>query len=175
MTDDMRILINREAISRMVQEMAARISADHAGQEVVLVCILKAALFFTADLMRELSIPASVEFIGAMSYGSSTTSSGAVVLSNTCDLDLAGKHVVLVDTIIDTGETLHALLDRFRELSPASLEVAVLLDKEPRRTKAVPVTYRGGFVPDEFVVGYGMDYDGRYRNLPDIAVVKTNG
>jgi hypoxanthine phosphoribosyltransferase len=172
MNGERKILFDKQAIAHRVRELAFQISADHAGKDLVLICILKAAIVFTADLMRELTIPAAVEFIEAMSYGGSTASSGTVLIRQGDDVNIAGKHVLLVDTIIDTGETMHTLLERFREHRPASIKVAALLDKESRRTAKVPVAYRGFLIPDLFVAGYGMDLGGKHRNLPDIIVIK---
>ena len=174
MTDELEILFDRQAIASRVAELAGRISADYKGKDLVLICILKAAVVFTADLLRELTVPACVEFIEAKSYGASTTSSGKVVIRQGLNVNVAGKHVLLVDTIIDTGETMRTLLERFQEQRPASIDIVALLDKESRRTAKVPVAYRGFTIPDLFVVGYGMDCGGKYRNLPDIVALHAS-
>ncbi len=173
MTEIKQILFDEETIAAKVEELAKRISEDYAGKDLVLICILKAAAMFTADLMRSITVPAVIEFIQAASYGKSTTSSGNVVIMQDLKKGIANRHILLVDTIIDTGETLHALLKLFSERKPASLNVAVLLDKKCRRIVEVPVAYKGFDIPDEFVVGYGMDRGEQFRSLPYIAALET--
>jgi hypoxanthine phosphoribosyltransferase len=172
--DDVReILFNDQAITEKVREIAARISADYAGRELVLICILKGAAVFTADLMRHLTVPVTVEFVQAASYGNSTVPSKKIAVEKYGEIDISGKHVLLVDTIIDTGQTMACLFNTFAEREPASLEAVAFLDKRSRRTANVPIGYRGFEIPDKFVAGYGMDYGEKYRNLPFIAVIKT--
>ncbi len=173
MIEIQEILFDEEAIRRKVAELAQTISRDYAGRELTLVSILKGAVVFTADLMRLISVPVAVDFICASSYGMSTESSKKIDIRKDLDTDIEGRHVLLVDTIIDTGETMDYLLRRFGERKPASLEVVVLLDKKSRRTVEVPLAYRGFEIPDKFVVGYGLDCAQQYRNLPYIAAVKT--
>ncbi len=168
------ILFDEQTIQCKVGELAERISADYADKELLLVCILKGAAIFVADLMRHITIPVTIEFIQASSYGAGTISSKEVTISNDRELDISGRHVLLVDTIIDTGETMACMLRMFAERGPASLKAVALLDKRSRRTKDVPLSYIGFEIPDQFVVGYGMDYAGRYRNLPSIAVLQAN-
>lgn len=165
------ILFDVDTIAAKVMELARIISKDYAGKELVLICVLKGAAIFTADLMRHLTIPVILEFVQAESYGNSETSSKNVRLTRDVTTDIKGKHVLLVDTVIDTGETMHALLGFFADRKPASVNIAVLLDKARRRLIDVPVAYAGFEVPDEFVVGYGMDKGELYRNLPYIAVL----
>jgi hypoxanthine phosphoribosyltransferase len=167
------ILFSEQTIANKVRELAGRISDDYAGKDVVLIGILKGAVVFMADLMRCISIPVGIEFVRAASYGVSTERSRNIVITKDIETDIKGKHVLLVDTIVDTGETLHCLLDRMKAKGPASLEVVVLLDKKPRRTADVHVAYKGFEIPDVFVVGYGVDCAELYRNLPYIAAVKT--
>jgi hypoxanthine phosphoribosyltransferase len=167
------ILFDDQAITEKVREIAARISADYAGKELVLICILKGAAVFTADLMRSLTLPVTLEFVQAASYGASTTASKKVTVENHSTIDISGKHVLLVDTIIDTGETMAHLFDAFAGRGPVSLGAVALLDKRSRRTAKVSVKYCGFEIPDRFVVGYGMDYEEKHRNLPYIAVIKT--
>lgn len=167
------ILFDEQAIAGKVRELAARISRDYAGKELVLIGILKGAVIFAADLMRSISLPVTVEFIQAASYGNGTISSRAVAVTREIHAGIKGKHVLLVDTIIDTGETMDCLMKKFLEKGPASLKAVALLDKKCRRTVEVPVAYRGFEVPNTFVVGYGMDHAEKYRNLPYIATVKT--
>jgi hypoxanthine phosphoribosyltransferase len=173
MTELREILFDEQAIAAKVRELAEQISRDYAGKELVLIGILKGAVLFAADLMRCISLPVAVEFIQAASYGSGTISSRTVAVKKDLNADLEGKHVLLVDTIVDTGETLACLMKKISGTGPASLKAVVLLDKKCRRTVEVPVAYRGFEVPDTFVVGYGMDHAENYRNLPYIATVKT--
>lgn len=166
-------MFDEQAIAGKVKELAERISHDYADKELVLIGILKGAIMFTADLMRCISLPVTVEFIQAASYGSGSISSRMVAVKKDLNADLKGKHVLLVDTIVDTGETLDCLMKKISGKGPASLKAVVLLDKKCRRTVEVPVAYRGFEVPDTFVVGYGLDHAEKYRNLPYIATVKT--
>jgi hypoxanthine phosphoribosyltransferase len=166
------ILFDEQTIARKVKELADRISKDYAGKDLVLVCILKGAVVFMADLMRCLSIPVVIDFVRAASYGVSTVPSRNIVITKDIETDIKGKHVLLVDTIIDTGETLDCLFKKLQEKEPASLEAVVLLDKKPRRTVEVLLKYRGFEIPDKFVVGYGVDCAEQYRNLPYVAAVK---
>jgi len=167
------ILFNEQTIAKKVRELAGRISGDYAGKDVVLIGILKGAVVFMADLMRCISIPVGIDFVRAASYGVSTEPSRNIVITKDIETDIKGRHVLLVDTIIDTGETLHCLLNRIKAKGPASLETVVLLDKKPRRTADVRLAYTGFEIPDVFVVGYGVDCAELYRNLPYIAAVKT--
>jgi len=168
------VLFDVNTITAKVMELARFISEDYAGKELLLVCVLKGAAIFTADLMRYLTIPVTIEFIQAESYGAFRTSSRNVRITKDLKTDIKGRHVLLVDTIIDTGETMHALLQLFADRNPASLNIAVLLDKTSKRTIDVPVAYKGFKVPDKFVVGYGLDSGEQYRNLPYIAVLETD-
>jgi len=167
------ILFNEQTIAKKVRELAGRISGDYAGKDVVLIGILKGAVVFMADLMRCISIPVGIDFVRAASYGVSTEPSRNIVITKDIETDIKGRHVLLVDTIIDTGETLHCLLDKMKAKGPASLEAVVLMDKKPRRTADVRLAYKGFEIPDVFVVGYGVDCAEQYRNLPYVAVIKT--
>ncbi|MBS1242688.1 MAG: hypoxanthine phosphoribosyltransferase [Nitrospirae bacterium] len=170
--DDLEILFDEQAIERTVLELAAQISRDYAGKDLLLVCILKGAAIFFTDLARRLTIPVMLEFAQVSSYGSGTVSSRVVTVTKDIGSDIRGKHVLLVDGIIDTGTTMDFLLKRYRARGLASLKVAVLLDKHAHRTVDVPIDYRGFEIPDRFVVGYGMDSREKYRNLPYIAAVR---
>ncbi len=167
------ILFDEQAIKTKVGELAAQISSDYAGKDLVLVCILKGAVIFTADLMRRITFPVAIDFICASSYGISTTAVRELRIKKDIEIDVRGRHVLLVDTIIDTGQTLDFLFKKIPEKGPASLEAVVLLDKKPRRTVEVPLKYRGFEIPDRFVVGYGVDCAEQYRNLPYVAAIKT--
>ena len=174
MDDQLNMLFDEQALENKIVELAAHISRDHAGKELVLVCILKGAALFAADLSRRLTVPVALDFVHVSSYGSATVSSKTITIKKDIDIDIRGRHVLLADGIIDSGDTIRHLVERYRERKPASIKVAVLLDKRSRRTVEVPLDYRGFEIPDVFVVGYGMDCGGKYRNLPYIAVLKTS-
>ncbi len=174
MDESHEILFDEQTIANKVEELASRISADYAGKEPVLVCILKGAMIFTADLMRGLTIPSVIDFVRAASYGGSTTSSKSITIEQDLQIDIRDRHVLLVDTIIDTGRTMDQLLRKFGARGPASIKAVALLDKKSRRVVDVAVAYRGFEIPDVFVVGYGMDCAEKFRNLPYIAALKTD-
>jgi len=174
MIEIQEILYDEPAIQAKVKELAAQIARDYAGKDLVLICILKGAVMFMADLMRRIPFPVTIDFIRVSSYGMSTTAAREIGVKKDIEIDVRGRHVLLVDTIIDTGETLALLFKRFPEKGPASLEAVVLLDKKPRRTAEVRVKYRGFEIPDLFVVGYGVDCAEQYRNLPYVAAIKTD-
>ncbi|OGW18031.1 MAG: hypoxanthine phosphoribosyltransferase [Nitrospirae bacterium GWC2_57_13] len=173
MNDIQEVLLDEQSIASKVRELGERISHDYAGRDLMLVCILKGAITFTADLMRKIEIPATLDFIQPSSYGNAAVSSRKITLKKDIEADVAGRHVLLVDCIIDTGETMDFLMKRLRDRGPASMEGAVLLDKRSRRVVDVPVKYIGFEIPDRFVVGYGLDYAQKYRTLPYVAVVRT--
>ncbi len=167
-----RVLIDRQEIAAKVQEMARAIETRHHHPDPLLVVtVLRGAVIFASDLMRELRLPLSVEFVAVESYGTSTRSSGIVNITRDVSEDLDGRHVLLVEDIVDTGLTLRYLQSHLLGKKPASLEVAVLLDKISHRQVDVTVDYTGFVIPDAFVVGYGLDYSGLYRNLPDLMVL----
>jgi hypoxanthine phosphoribosyltransferase len=168
------ILFDRETIGKKVAELAERISLDYAGKDLVLVCILKGAIIFTADLMRRIPYSITLDFVQASSYGMGTISSREIRIKKDIETDITGRHVLLVDCIIDSGETMAHLLKCYEARNPASLRSAVLLDKRSRRTVDVPLEYRGLEIPDTFVVGYGVDCAELYRNLPYIATLKRS-
>jgi hypoxanthine phosphoribosyltransferase len=174
MDDSLKILFDEQAIERKVAELAAQISHDYAGKELVLVCILKGAAIFAADLSRDLTIPVALDFVQVSSYGNATVSSRTITVKKDIGMDIRGRHVLLVDGIIDTGDTIKYILERYRERGPASIKVVSLLDKRSRRAVEVSIDYRGFEIPDEFVVGYGMDCGEKYRNLPYIAALKDD-
>ena len=169
-------LISTERLEARVMELARRISADYpAGPDTPdlrLIGVLKGAFVFLADLIRHIERDVSVDFLGVSSYGPSTESSGEVQIQKDLDHEIGGLDVVLVEDLIDTGVTLNYLCDVLRQRKPRSLRVAALLTKPSRRVVEVPVSYVGFEIPDKFVVGYGLDYDQRYRNLPDVCVLR---
>jgi hypoxanthine phosphoribosyltransferase len=166
------VIVPRERIEARVQELADAVSADYAGKEILLVGVLKGAFVFMADFARAVSRPVTLEFMAVSSYGASTSSSGVVRILKDLDRSIAGEHVVLVEDIIDSGLTLSWLLKNLQSRNPASVEVVTLLRKPDSLKSNVPVKYVGFDIPNEFVVGYGLDYAERYRELPYIAVLK---
>ncbi len=172
--DIAEVLLTQEAIAARIAEMGAEISRDYAGKELMLVCILKGANLFMADLCRQITVPLSYDFVAVSSYGADTKSSGVVRILKDLDDSVESKHVLVIEDIVDTGLTLRLsyLLENLRSRRAASVKICTLLDKPSRRRVDVPVDYRGFMVEDQFVVGYGMDYQGRYRNLPFIGLLK---
>jgi hypoxanthine phosphoribosyltransferase len=166
------ILISREELHARVEELAARISADYAGREPLLVCVLRGAVFFLADLARALSVPCSLDFMAVSSYGSATDSSGVVRILKDLDADIAGRHVLIVEDVIDSGLTLNYLLKSLSARHPASLEICALLTKPSRRRIQLPCKYVGFEIADDFVVGYGLDMAEHFRSLDFIGTVK---
>ena len=166
------VLLTADAIGERLDELAREIDRDYAGRELMLIGVLKGAVFMVADLARRLTVPASMDFMACSSYGSSTTSSGTVRILKDLDADIAGKHVLIVEDIVDSGLTLDYLVRNLRSRHPASLEVAALLTKPSRRQVDLPVRYVGFEIPDVFVVGYGLDFAERYRGLTDIVSLK---
>ncbi|MBE3589624.1 MAG: hypoxanthine phosphoribosyltransferase [Firmicutes bacterium] len=166
------ILFDEAAIARRVEEIAAAVNAAQDGRELTVVGVLTGACAFTADLIRRLDMPMLLDFIAVSSYGQSTTTSGVVRLNKDLDIPLEGRDVLVVEDIVDTGLTLQYLRENLLARRPRSLRIAVLLDKRSRRQVEVPVDYIGFEIPDVFVVGYGIDYAGRYRNLPYVATLK---
>ncbi len=162
------LLYSRDQISQRVQELAATISADYAGSDLVLIGILRGAFVFMADLIRLLTIPVKIDFIGAASYGSRTQTSGQVAITKELQVPVAGQDILLVEDIEDTGATLQAILKNFEELGPRSVKVCALIDKRERRRVDVRLDYVGFELSKGFVVGYGIDYAEHYRYLPDI-------
>ena len=165
------ILIEAEAIQARIGELGAEISADYTGRDLLLVGVLKGAVFFMADLMRELTVPCEIDFMAISSYGAATDSSGVVRILKDLDINISGRDVLVVEDIIDSGLTLSYLMRNLRARKPASLEVVTLLTKPERREIDVPVRYVGFEIPNRFVIGYGLDFAERYRNLPYVAVL----
>ena len=174
MHDDIKtVLVSEEQLKAKVAELGAQISRDYAGKNLVLVSILKGSVVFMADLMRAVSIPCNIDFMVVSSYGgSNTTTSGLVKIIKDLDGNLSGKDVLIVEDILDTGVTLSNLVPMLKMRNPNSVKICTILDKPSRRKAAIQPDYEGFQVPDEFVVGYGLDYDEKYRNLPYIGVLK---
>lgn len=165
------ILLNEKQIQSRVLEIGAEISRDYKGLDPVLIAVLKGAVVFLADLVRAISIPHTFDFVGASSYGSSTESSGEVILTHDASIDLGGRHIILIEDIYDTGRTLASLRDHLSVRHPASIEICAFIVKDRPRESEIPVKYAGFVLPDKFVVGYGLDYDEKYRNLRYIAAL----
>lgn len=162
------LLYSREQIAQRVSELAKAMSADYAGADLVLIGILRGAFVFLADLIRELTVPAGIDFVGAASYGAHSETSGQVIITKEPQLALAGRDIVLVEDIEDSGITLQAIFNKLRELGPRSIRICTLLDKRERRLVDLPLDYVGFTIDRGFVVGYGIDFAERYRCLPDI-------
>ena len=170
--DIANVLFTEEQIQAPLSEIAAQIDRDYAGKQPLLVSVLRGSFVFMADLVRRITLPCTVDFMAVSSYGSGTTSSGQVKIVKDLSEQIEGKDVIVVEDILDSGNTLSYLLKLLEARHPASIRLCTLLDKPERRTKPVAVQYSGFTIPDEFVVGYGLDYDEKYRNLPYIGILK---
>jgi hypoxanthine phosphoribosyltransferase len=168
------VLIDTQTLSARVAELGAEVSADYEGRDLLLIGVLKGAVFFMADLMRKLTIPCEVDFMAISSYGASTDSSGVVRILKDLDINIEGRHVLVVEDIIDSGLTLSYLMRNLESREPETLEVCALLTKPERREIEVPVRYVGFEIPNRFVIGYGLDFAERYRNLPYVAVLSDD-
>lgn len=166
------VLLTEEKIAEIVEGLGKQITEDYAGKEILFVVILKGSLVFSADLMRKITVPVNLDFMQVSSYGSGSVSSGKINIKKDIENDAAGKHVLIVEDIIDSGNTLAKLKQLFKDRNAASVKICTLLSKPERRETEVECEYIGVEIPDEFVVGYGLDYDQRYRNLPYIGILK---
>lgn len=171
MAETVSVLISQEKVEERIKELAAQISKEYEGEEVLLICILKGSIFFTTELAKHISIPVKFDFMSVSSYGDATVSSGRVKIIKDLDDSIEGKNVIVIEDIIDSGRTLHHLLALLSVRGPKSLKLCTLLDKPDRREIDVDVDYTGFKIPDAFVVGYGLDYKQRYRNLPFVGVL----
>ncbi|MDE6744794.1 MAG: hypoxanthine phosphoribosyltransferase [Lachnospiraceae bacterium] len=168
-----RVMIPEEEIDRRIRELGAKISQEYEGKELHMICILKGSVFFASELAKRITVPVTLDFMAVSSYGNDTVSSGNIQIRNDLAESIEGRHVLVIEDIIDTGKTLSFLMKMLQERKPASLKLCTLLDKPDRRTHPVDVDYVGFEIPDEFVVGYGLDYAQKYRNLPYIGVVEN--
>lgn len=166
------VLISEEEIAEKTKDLGELISKDYAGQEVHLICVLKGSIFFTCELAKRITVPVTMDFISVSSYGDGTESTGRVRIVKDLDETVEGKNVIIVEDIIDSGRTLSYLIDMLNTRKPNSLKLCTLLDKPERRVTDVAVDYAGFNIPDKFVVGYGLDYAQKYRNLPYVGVVE---
>jgi hypoxanthine phosphoribosyltransferase len=172
--DVQEVLLTEDQIQARVAELGAQLNADYAGLEPVLISVLKGSIVFLADLVRSMELPLSIDIMEVSSYGAATETSGQVRILKDLSNPIEGRHVLVVEDIIDTGLTLNYLLRYLREKGPASLRICCLLDKPARRLTEIPIDYVGFTIPDRFVVGYGLDYGERYRNLPYVGVLRPS-
>lgn len=172
MAEKIRVMYSEEEVSARIREIAKQINRDYEGKEVHLIGILRGGSFFMCELAKRITVPVTIDFMSASSYGMSTTSSGVVKIVKDLEESIVGRNVIVVEDIIDTGRTLSYLLEMLKERQPESLKLCTLLDKPDRRVVEVKIDYNGYSIPDEFVVGYGLDYAQKYRNLPYIGVVE---
>jgi len=167
-----KVLISKGELEKIVERLGREISRDYAGKTPLVVSVLKGAFIFVADLVREMDIPCTMDFMSVSSYGAGTSSSGEVKIIKDLDTNIEGRHVIVVEDILDSGVTLSYLLKLLAARNPASISLCVLFDKPARHKKPVSIQYKGADVPDEFIVGYGLDYNEKYRNLPEICVLR---
>lgn len=172
MAERVEVLLTEAEVDKRIQEIGDQISKDYAGKSVHLVCVLKGGSFFMCELAKRITVPVSIDFMSVSSYGGDTKSSGVVRIVKDLDESLKDKHVIVIEDIVDSGRTLSYLLDMLQSRGPKDVRLCTLLDKPERRVVEVKVDYTGFVIPDEFVVGYGLDYDQKYRSLPYIGVVK---
>ena len=170
--DIQSVLFSEEQLKQRVRELAKQIEADYAGKEIMLIAVLRGSFVFMADLCRAIDLPCTLDFMSVSSYGKGTSSSGQVQITKDLSEDISGRHVIVVEDILDSGNTLSYLLKILEHRNPASIRLCTLLDKPDRRVKHVEVHYSGFTIPDAFVVGYGLDYAEMYRNLPYIGILK---
>jgi len=174
MSEKIHVLLSEEEVGKKIREIGEQISKDYEGKTVHLICVLKGGVFFTCELAKRITVPVTMDFMSVSSYGDETSSSGVVRIVKDLDESLEGKDVLIVEDIIDSGRTLSHLLEILKQRNPNSLRLCTLLDKPERRVKDVNVDYVCFNIPDEFVVGYGLDYAQKYRNLPYIGVVELS-
>lgn len=172
MAERVKVLLTEEEVDKRIRELGEQISKDYEGEEIHLVCVLRGSVFFTCELAKRITVPVSIDFMSASSYGSDTISSGKIKIVKDLEDSLMEKNVIVIEDIVDTGRTLSYLLKMLGERKPKSLRLCTLLDKPDRRVTDVEVDYTGFEIPDEFVVGYGLDYAQKYRNLPYIGIVE---
>jgi len=170
--DIQEVLFSENELAIRVKELGAQLTSDYDGEEILMIGVLRGAIIFMADLARAIQLPVAFDFMAVSSYGASTTSTGVVRILKDLDEEVEGKHILIVEDIIDSGLTLNYLLENLKSRNPRSIKICTLLNKPDRRKSNVPVDYNGFIIPDHFVVGYGLDYAGKYRNLPFIGILK---
>ena len=171
MSESIKVLLPEEELDKRIRELGAQISEDYAGEEILMVCILRGASFFACELAKRITVAMTIDFMSVSSYGAGTVSTGDVKIVKDLDAPVEGKNILIVEDIIDSGHTLHFLKEHFAGKNAKSVRLCAMLDKPDRREVDVTMDYTGFAIPDEFVVGYGLDYDQKYRNLPYIGVV----
>ena len=174
MAEKISVLLSEEEVDKRIKEIGEMVSKDYEGKNIHLICVLKGGVFFMTELAKRITVPVSMDFMAISSYGADTKSSGIIKIVKDLDESITGKDVLVVEDIVDSGRTLSYLLDMLKDRKPNSLKLCTLLDKPDRRVIDVNVDYTGFSIPDEFVVGYGLDYAQKYRNLPYIGVVHLN-
>lgn len=174
MEDKIRVLLNEQEVEKRISELGEKISSDYAGKSIHLICVLKGGVFMTCELAKRITVPVTMDFMSVSSYGDGCVSSGRIKIVKDLDDSIEGKEVLIVEDIIDSGRTLSYLIDMLKARKPKSLRLCTLLDKPERRVTDVLVDYVGFNIPDEFVIGYGLDYAQKYRNLPFIGVVEVD-
>ena len=172
MAERVEVLISEEVVDARIKEIADQISKDYEGKELHIICILKGSIFFTCELAKRITVPVTLDFMSVSSYGSDTKSSGVIKIAKDLDESILGRDILVIEDIVDSGNTLSYLLEMLQSRKPNSMKLCTLLDKPERRRKPVHVDYTGFEIPDEFVVGYGLDYAQKYRNLPYVVIVK---
>lgn len=172
MAEKISVLISEQDVDARIAEIGAQISKDYEGKQVHLICILKGSVYFTCELAKRITVPVTMDFMSVSSYGDGTSSSGVVKIAKDLDETIEGKDVIVIEDIIDSGRTLSYLLEILQRRNPSSMKLCTLLDKPDRRVREVKVDYVGFEIPDEFVVGYGLDYAQKYRNLPYIGIIE---
>lgn len=174
MAEKVRVMLTEEEVDRRIKTIAEQISEDYAGKKIHLICVLKGGVFFMCELAKRITVPVSMDFMAISSYGRGTQSSGIIKIIKDLDESITGEDVLVVEDIVDSGRTLSYLMEMLKDRKPNSLRLCTLLDKPDRRVVEVKVDYTGFKIPDEFVVGYGLDYAQKYRNLPYIGVVELD-
>ena len=172
MSETVRVMLSEEELNKRIKELGEQISKDYEGESVFLVCILKGAAFFACELAKRITVPVTIDFMATSSYGSGTVSSGEIQIKKDLDLGVEGRNVIIVEDIIDSGNTLNYLSELFKGRKAKSVRLCAMLDKPDRREVDVDMDYIGFTIPDAFVVGFGLDYDQKYRNLPYIGIVE---
>ena len=172
MSETVRVMLSEEELNKRIKELGEQISKDYEGESVFLVCILKGAAFFACELAKRITVPVTIDFMATSSYGSGTVSTGEIQIKKDLDLGVEGRNVIIVEDIIDSGNTLNYLSELFKGRRAKSVKLCAMLDKPDRREVDVDMDYIGFTIPDAFVVGYGLDYDQKYRNLPYIGIVE---
>ena len=173
MNNKIKVLLSEEEVDARIAELGAQISKEYEGEEIVMICTLKGACFFARELAKRITVPVALDFMSVSSYGNGSVSSGKIIMKKDLEESIVGKNVIVVEDIVDTGRTLSYLMDNLKQRGPKSLKLCAMLDKPDRRVVDIKADYTGFEIPDLFVIGYGLDYAQRYRNLPYIGVLEV--